>query len=142
MNGGAGNDTISGGSGLDSLTGGADVDVFKDTIANLTGDTINDFGQGDRVQITNLAFSAAVTLAFDTVTNTLSIDPDGAGAKKAFAITMLGGLSAANFAAVSDGATGTFIDFVANPTVAPVSIAMGLASSSDTMNIHSHDYYM
>lgn len=139
LNGGAGNDTISGGSAFDELSGGEGADIFKDTIANVTGDTINDFGTGDKIQISNLAYSSAVTLAFDTVANTLSIDPDGAGAKKAFAITVLGDLSLANFAAVSDGATGTFIEYVSSETT---SSGTQLGFSSDKTAFHSQDYFI
>ena len=137
LNGGAGNDTISGGGAIDELGGGDGADTFKDTIANLTGDTINDFAAGDKIQITNLAFSSAITLAFDTTTNTLSIDSDGAGPKKAFAITTLGGLSVANFMAVSDGAAGTFIEYV--PT-ASLATSAQFAFSTDTMGHYSQDY--
>ncbi len=137
LNGGAGNDTISGGGALDELSGGDGADTFRDTIANLTGDTINDFADGDKIQISNLAFTAAVTLAFDTTTNALSIDPDGAGAKKAFAVTVLGGLSAANFVAVSDGATGTFIEYV--PTASLLTSAQ-FASFPEPMGLHLQDY--
>jgi len=135
LSGGAGNDLISGGASIDALTGGAGADTFRDTILNLTGDTITDFGSGDRIQISNLAFSAAVTLAFDSTTNALSIDPDGAGAKKAFAVTVEGGLTAANFAAVSDGAGGTFINFVDNAPVV-------LSQSLDSQNVINQHYFM
>lgn len=140
LNGGAGNDTISGGTGIDTLTGGAGNDVFRDTIGNLTGDSVTDFGLGDKIQISNLAFSPAVTLAFDSATNTLSIDPDGAGAKKAFAITVLGGLTAANFQAVSDGATGTFIEYVSG---APNGFAQAqFLAVHDSAGAHANDYFM
>ncbi len=138
LNGGAGNDVISGGAGLDVLTGGEGADIFKDTMLSLTGDTVNDFGLGDKIQVTNMAYSAAVTLAFDSVTNTLSIDPDGAGAKKAFAVTVLGGLTSANFAAVSDGATGTFIEYVPSTTVTLGQTAFSAAQTS----LHAHDYFV
>lgn len=140
LNGGAGNDTISGGTGLDTLTGGAGSDVFKDTVANLTGDTVTDFGLGDKIQISNLAFSPSVSLSFDTDTNTLLIDPDGAGAKKAFAITVLGGLNVGNFQAVSDGATGTFVQFVSGaPSNMP---AASLVAGHDVLAFNSTDYFM
>ncbi len=140
LKGGAGNDTISGGTGLDTLTGGVGSDVFRDTIANLTGDTVSDFGLGDRIQISNLAFSPAVTLSFNAESNTLSIDPDGAGARNAFAITFLGGLTAGNFRAVSDGATGTFIEFVSG---APSTLASAsFMSAQDGLALHTTDYFM
>jgi len=58
INGGAGNDIISGGGGADTLTGGTGADTFLDTAAGLNGDTITDFLPGDRIQITDLPFSA------------------------------------------------------------------------------------
>ena len=58
INGGAGDDIISGGGGADTLTGGTGADTFLDTAAGLNGDTITDFLPGDRIQITDLPFSA------------------------------------------------------------------------------------
>ncbi len=135
--GGAGNDMISGGAALDTLTGGDGNDVFKDTILNLTGDTITDFGTGDKIQLTNLAFSGAVTLSFDSATGALSIDPDGAGVRKAFSVTMLGDLSADNFRAVSDGATGTFIEYASS-----VPMAAQLPLSAEIQSQYGNDYFM
>lgn len=140
--GGLGNDVISGGAGLDTLTGGAGSDTFRDTFQNLTGDTITDFGDGDRIQLTNLAYSAAVTLAYDSETSSLSIDPDGAGVRKAFAITLTGEseLSAANFQAVSDGASGTFIQYVdAAPSLVQQASAFSL---QDAVGLHAQDYFL
>lgn len=131
IHGGAGADIISGGNGLDVLTGGAGNDVFKDTSLNLAGDTISDFSFGDKIDVTNFAFSAAVTLAFDKATNTLSIDPDGAGIRKAFAVTVLGGLDVSNFHAVSDGATGTFIEYVSS-----------IQPEQQSTSVHSADYHL
>jgi Ca2+-binding RTX toxin-like protein len=53
LNAGGGNDILTGGAGADTLTGGAGSDVFKDTAANMSGDTITDFGIGDRIVITD-----------------------------------------------------------------------------------------
>ncbi|MFM9976605.1 MAG: beta strand repeat-containing protein [Sphingomonadaceae bacterium] len=111
LDGGAGNDTISGGTGLDTLTGGAGIDIFKDTRANLTGDTITDFGGGDRIYFTNLN-AATATIAFDQATGLLAIDADGAGAQAAFSVALQGTFNAAGFSIVSDGATGSFIDYI------------------------------
>lgn len=140
LTGGIGNDTISGGLGLDTLTGGIGADVFKDTIANLTGDTVSDFGAGDKIQISNLAFTPAVTLAYDAVTDILSIDPDGVGARAAFAVTVLGDVSLANFTAVSDGATGTFIEYTAS-AAALIEQARFSAINEATL-APTHDYFM
>lgn len=110
LNGGDGNDTISGGTGLDTLTGGAGLDIFRDTRANLTGDTIADFEVGDRLYFTNLN-AAATTLAYDSLLGLLSIDPDGAGAQKAFSVALTGDFSNAIFKVTSDGGAGTFVDY-------------------------------
>jgi RTX calcium-binding nonapeptide repeat (4 copies) len=53
IDGGSGNDTITGGPGTDTLTGGTGADIFRDTAANLKGDTITDFQPGDRIQLTD-----------------------------------------------------------------------------------------
>ena len=44
---------LSGLSGADTLTGGAGSDRFQDTAAGLSGDTITDFGSGDKIVITD-----------------------------------------------------------------------------------------
>jgi Ca2+-binding RTX toxin-like protein len=46
--GGDGRDTLAGGSEIDILTGGAGNDTFTDERSNLNGDTITDFGVGDK----------------------------------------------------------------------------------------------
>jgi Ca2+-binding RTX toxin-like protein len=58
MNGFAGNDTITGGAGADVLTGGGGDDTFRDTRAGLNGDTITDFGAGDRIILTDASLAS------------------------------------------------------------------------------------
>lgn len=111
LNGGGGDDIITGGLGFDTLTGGNGADIFKDGVKNFAGDTITDFGTGDRLDFTNIANPAAVTFAF--ADNVLTIDPDGAGALKAFSFTLTGSFDAAHFVATSDGAGGTFVSYFA-----------------------------
>lgn len=71
--GGSGADTLIGNSaanilsgrgGSDILTGGNGGDVFRDTLANLGGDTITDFARGDRIVLAdaNLALSVGVSV--------------------------------------------------------------------------------
>ena len=48
-----GDDVLTGGPGTDYLIGGAGADLFVDTAANLNGDTISDYGRGDRIVITD-----------------------------------------------------------------------------------------
>jgi len=57
MSGYSGNDTITGGGGSDILAGGGGNDTFLDTAACLNGDTITDFGFGDRIVISDANFS-------------------------------------------------------------------------------------
>ena len=57
LEGGAGDDTLIGGSGVDTLSGGAGNDIFRDTAAGLSGDTITDFALGDRLVISDATLS-------------------------------------------------------------------------------------
>ena len=81
--GGYGNDTLSGGAGIDTLTGGAGADIFRDTAAGLNGDTITDFGYGDRITISNATLAgftyslSGSTLTFTGGSLTLSSLPVG-----------------------------------------------------------------
>ena len=71
IQGGAGNDTLVGGSGIDSLTGGPGDDIFRDTVADLNGDTIVDFSAGDRIVFTNATLSGfTFSLSGSTLTYT------------------------------------------------------------------------
>ena len=78
--GGSGNDTLignaadnilTGGAGTNRLTGGAGNDTFRDTLANLSGDTITDFSIGDRIVFTN-ATPGAFTFSLSGSTLTYS----------------------------------------------------------------------
>ena len=78
--GGSGSDTIignaaanvlTGRSGIDSLTGGAGSDTFKDTKADLNGDTIADFSPGDSIVFTD-AILAGFTFSISGHTLTYS----------------------------------------------------------------------
>ena len=53
LDGAGGSDFLSGGLGVDILTGGSGADTFRDTAANLNGDTITDLSLGDRVVISD-----------------------------------------------------------------------------------------
>lgn len=109
LSGGNGSDILSGTAGVDTLTGGAGDDIFRDTVANLTGDTITDFAAGDRIDVTNLKTPGSVSFAL--VGGDLLIDPDGAGKIKAFAVHLTGTFDVAQFHAASDGAGGTFVSY-------------------------------
>ncbi|WP_308516304.1 FG-GAP-like repeat-containing protein [Sphingomonas flavescens] len=66
--GAAGDDLLIGGSGIDLLTGGSGRDIFKDTAAGLNGDTITDFGIGDKIVITDATLAG---FSFSLSGNTL-----------------------------------------------------------------------
>jgi Ca2+-binding RTX toxin-like protein len=51
--GNAADNVLTGGFGSDTLTGGAGNDTFQDTVAGHSGDTITDFGVGDRIVFTD-----------------------------------------------------------------------------------------
>jgi serralysin len=69
--GNAADNVLTGGAGADSLTGGAGDDTFKDTAAGLSGDTITDFGLGDRIVISDAALSGfTFSLSGNTLTFT------------------------------------------------------------------------
>lgn len=80
IRGSQGDDTINGGAGIDLLSGGQGRDIFEGTQADLNGDTILDFGLGDRIRISDFnASGATYTLA----NGVLIVDPDGAGGRAA-----------------------------------------------------------
>ncbi|MBB3949423.1 M10 family metallopeptidase C-terminal domain-containing protein [Aureimonas jatrophae] len=102
--GGSGDDTISGGMGADTLTGGGGADVFvfmRGETVQSSGDTITDFGAGDRLDFGGGAVAAASgTAAAQGVgpsylttlsgANTLVLaDLDGDGLRET-AVTLLG----------------------------------------------------
>ena len=76
-------DILSGGSGIDTLTGGAGSDIFRDTAANLNGDTITDMTTSDRIVITDANLSSFTfsisghTLTFTGGSLTLGTVPAG-----------------------------------------------------------------
>lgn len=64
FSGGFGADMLQGGGGADTLTGGAGYDLFLDTAAGHSGDTITDFSRGDRLVISDstlAGFSFTIT---------------------------------------------------------------------------------
>jgi Ca2+-binding RTX toxin-like protein len=69
LSGLGGNDTLAGGAGDDTLIGGSGADIFKDTAAGLSGDTITDFEFGDRIVFTDAALAG---FTFNLVGNTLT----------------------------------------------------------------------
>lgn len=53
---------------------------------------------------------SAATFAF--ANNLLTVNPDGAGALKAFSFTLICDFDPAHFAAASNGAGGTFVSYI------------------------------
>lgn len=111
LDGFTGADTLTGGLGADTLTGGLGADVFKDGIKNFAGDIITDFAAEDRLNFTNISNPSAVRFAF--ANDVLTVDPDGSGALKPFAFGLVGDFDSAGFHAVSNGAGGTLVSYVA-----------------------------
>ncbi|WP_145675644.1 nidogen-like domain-containing protein, partial [Azospirillum brasilense] len=63
--GGAGDDTLDGGAGMDTLVGGTGNDVYRfSSMADVNGDYINDFAQGDRIDLTGLGAAFIGDAAF------------------------------------------------------------------------------
>ena len=58
LDGESGVDTLTGGTGLDHLEGGDGNDIFRDTAAGLSGDTLTDFGIGDTIVISDATLSS------------------------------------------------------------------------------------
>ncbi|MBP2296818.1 Calx-beta domain-containing protein [Azospirillum rugosum] len=105
LSGGTGDDTLDGGAGGDSLSGGAGNDTFRfSSLADVSGDTITDFAQGDRLDLTGLgavfigdgAFTgnynnlgpAQVRYRLDFGSTVLEIDSNGDGmSDRSFSLT-------------------------------------------------------
>lgn len=66
--GGIDNDTLVGGPGADVLNGGPGQDTFQDTQAGLNGDTITDFGRGDRIVVSDASVGMNVALSGNHLT--------------------------------------------------------------------------
>ncbi|WP_062017355.1 M10 family metallopeptidase C-terminal domain-containing protein [Aureimonas sp. AU4] len=80
--GGSGDDTLSGGEGADTLTGGAGADVFvfmRGETPQTSGDTITDFGAGDRLDFGAAVGSAANFASVTVATGTAAAQGAGPG---------------------------------------------------------------
>jgi serralysin len=107
ISGGDGADVLVGGGGGDGLTGGAGADVFRGTLADLSGDTIIDFGVGDVINILD-ADPRSFTVSRSGAVLTL-----GGGAS-----LTLGGDPSGQLAATADGHGGVNLAFV-QPVIHP-----------------------
>jgi Ca2+-binding RTX toxin-like protein/Tol biopolymer transport system component len=113
LDGGAGDDLLEGGIGNDTLKGGAGADRFAGTAAEFHGDTIQDFGAGDVIEIRSATFGAA-GLAWQT-DGSVRIDTNGDGT--ADATLKLQGLTTPAFVTSATASGGTEIRLVASPAV-------------------------
>ena len=106
---GAINQTLTGGAGADTLIGfSGGFDTFKDTAANLNGDTIQGFVTSDTIDFTNLAYAATDKVTTATSGANTKVTVTAGTTKSTF--TLAGTWSASGFALTSGGAAGgTFL---------------------------------
>jgi hypothetical protein len=82
--------------------------MFRDTAANLNGDTIKGFVASDTIDLTNLAFvGATVTAVASALTNTTKVTVASGLTKSTF--TMAGSWASSGFSLASDGVAGTLL---------------------------------
>ena len=102
--------TLTGGAGADTLIGfSGGFDTFKDTAANLNGDTIQNFVTSDTIDLTNLAYATTdkVTTAVSGANTKVTVT---AGTTKS-TFTLAGSFTSSGFQLSSDGATGAFLKY-------------------------------
>jgi hypothetical protein len=100
--------TLTGGGGADTLIGfSGGYDTFRDTAANLNGDTINDFINTDKIDLTNMLYSTAETVTAVAKGANTSVTVTSGATKSVF--TIAGSWSSSGFHLASDGASGTFL---------------------------------
>lgn len=116
VQGGSGNDSISGGPGADILVGGGGANTFTDTLANLDGDTILDYGAGDQILVSNSFFTqSAVTVSEGSTIIAIDANSDGVTDSTLTLATSYADLLAAGFVlSVHQTLTGTVVEFVQN----------------------------
>ena len=100
--------TLTGGGGADTLIGfSGGYDTFRDTAANLNGDTISNFINTDTIDLTNILYGTAETVSSVTKGANTSVTVTSGTTKSVF--TMAGSWSSSGFHLASDGASGTFL---------------------------------
>ena len=111
--GGGGNDLLIGGPGVDTLWGGAGDDTFK--LTDLTAaDVIEDFAQGDQVDLTALLDGITLTAA-NPISNYVKVEEGSPGAHDVLKINTAGTGNAADFVTVAHlDATATGIKILYN----------------------------
>ena len=119
ITGGGGNDVIDGSSGLDILTGGSGADTFMMTDYN--GDTITDFGAGDR-----LVFEYGRPASASFSNGVLTV---GAGS------LTLTGVSNTSFAYTNLGGGAVALAFGGPPLIAAATGVAAVSSASDAFGL-------
>jgi Ca2+-binding RTX toxin-like protein len=110
LSGGDGDDVLESGTGIDALSGGTGKDVFRGGLAELNGDTIADFTEGDAIVLQGVRFASN---AVNFADGKLSIDLDEDGTTDA--TINLNGVFRGSFVATPSDATedaATRIEFV------------------------------
>ena len=102
LSGGDGGDTLAGGTGIDSLTGGAGSDKFQGSAAELNGDTILDYQNGEKISLTQSLISASQVQLVAAGTDTqLQIDADNNGSFET--VVTLAGTVSGNIILTTEG---------------------------------------
>ena len=117
---GGADQVLTGGAGADTLTGSsAGDDIFRDTAADLNGDTIANLLASDVIDITNLAPTTAI-ISKSTVSaaSTVLTLTSGTTSSK---ITLSGSYQG-SFALAADGTGGTDLTFVPNANLSTVTL--------------------
>ncbi len=117
---GGANQVLTGGAGANMLTGSiAGGDIFRDTAADLNGDTIANFIAGDIIDFTDLA-SATISKVTISGTSTVLTLTSGTTSSK----VTLSGLFEGNFAVAADttGGGGTDLTFVPTGNLSTVTL--------------------
>lgn len=116
--GGTGDDLLEGGLGEDTMKGGTGEDTFAGTVAELDGDTIEDFEEGDKILL-RFAAVAAIAGVFDGTMTELSFDIDGDGTPDAL-LHLLGEVDVSRLGIEIDGTDSTiaFVEAAADQLIA------------------------
>jgi hypothetical protein len=100
--------TLTGGGGADTLIGfSGGYNTFRDTAANLNGDTISNFINTDTIDLTSMLYSTAETVTAVAKGANTSVTVTSGTTKSAF--TIAGSWSSSGFHLASDGANGTLL---------------------------------
>ena len=107
LSGGAGSDTLEGTTGTDTLDGGAEGDTFQGSFASLDTDILGDFGNGDKITISD-TIAGTLKESYDGSVLTLSDD------NNSIKINVTDGLSSSGFSV-----TGNTVTYTTPPTAPP-----------------------